>query len=227
MRNSLSYIFLLVSINAYAQFSLLVGVGYSSSSQDDLREFQNNAAKTALIPVETVNNYEASSHGNFGLSYSFSHKNELGISFLVKLSGARSGIQDSTGFYLIDQKTKLINIGVQYTRIIRTNFRTGLRFGFNQTSNLLTQKMEVGNIRIIDEYFELKATGFGVTPFFGYQRSLLNYLDVRLEVGYVIDFSNEFKIESYSVGFKPNWSGYQASMGLVLYLKDRSVNKVD
>lgn len=227
MRNSLSYIFLIVSIKAYAQFSLLIGAGYSSSKQDDLREFQNNFTNTAPIPVTTVNNFEASPHGYFVFSYSFSTKNELGISFLIKSCGARSGIQDSTGFFLIDQKASLMNIGVQYARIIKTNFRAGLRYGHNQTSNILTRKLEVGNTSILDEYFKLEATGFGITPFFGYQRSLANYLDVRLEVGYVIDFSNELKIESFSIGLKPNWSGYQASIGLALYLNDRSLSKVD
>ena len=127
MRKILQIILLFISVEAHAQFSMSVSIGVSSNKQSDLRALQDDNVSNALIPVRTVNNFEATVHTQLALCYLIGSKNELGIYSVIKSAGARSGLQDSTGSYLIDQKANLFSLGFQYARVFGTNFRSAIR----------------------------------------------------------------------------------------------------
>lgn len=208
--------------------------GYGSNTLDDLRVFQTEMrVYAAEYPMQSVKTFPPYFNHSLSADFRIASKHCLGLSWTYMTTGARNSLADYSGAMAQDFILNGHKFGAAYKRLIPAgqdlSFYVQFRFGLISSNLEIHEWMRLyESDYTYDDYNDFKSTGWYIEPRAGVRYFITRNLALHAGIGYESGTESElwYKIrdeKNYLVHgnderVKLDWSGYRASVGLILAL---------
>ena len=140
----------------------------------------------------------------------------ISLYYLYKQTGARSGSQDESGYYKLDQSLRYNVFGIGYQRNLKI-VSLGVRLGFSKTTDQLEQELKAYNTYLVNESAEFIGSGVELNPYARYYVRPEKLIRGFIELGFILESSEKMTYNNQETILNSNWSGLRIGAGIELF----------
>lgn len=224
-------VFTPIYVNAQAEYSTNLQVGWGSYSMSELKDFQNYIEKQwSIVNLKKINNFPSYTYYNFQLSRSFNKNISLGIDYRLQSTGYKSSYKDYSGEIKLEQVVWANQAGMSF--ILPINIKSKkvtlsfpLKIYYSWTTCNLDYIITISGQTVDSFKRTFISNSIMANPEINCYYSIIEPLQVGIVTGFNLDFKGDLKLKDHkdiklqlnNETVQSNWTGYR--IGLIIQYK--------